>query len=140
MLVFQSGEAEPMKVARTIMIAGAAVFALAAQAAAYTLSGTIPPHAPPKSVVLHPHLPLPPLVRLTMSAPPVNAGVPYALTYCIGPATNPCGFSNDWTVEVPAGQTVVRTVPASLFTNKVFVVGQGTKKPVPYKVKIDPGL
>jgi hypothetical protein len=31
-------------------------------------------------------------------------------------------------------------VPASLFTNKVFVVGQGTKKPVPYKVEIDPGL
>ncbi len=129
-----------MKVARTIMIAGAAVFALAAQASAYTLSGTIPPHAPPKSVVLHPHMPLPSLVRLTMSAPPVNAGVPYALTYCIGPAANPCGFSNDWTVEVPAGQTVVRTVPASLFTNKVFVVGQGTKKPVPYKVQIAPGL
>jgi hypothetical protein len=140
MLIFQSGEAEPMKVASTIMIAGAAVFALSAPASAYTLSGTIPPHAPPKSVVLHPHIPLPPLVRLTMSAPPVNAGVPYALTYCIGPAANPCGLPNDWAVEVSAGQTVVRTVPASLFTGKVFVVGQGTKKSVPYKVQIDPGL
>jgi hypothetical protein len=139
-VVLQFGEAEPMKVARTIMIAGAAVFALATQASAYTLSGTIPPHAPPKSVVLHPHLPLPQLVRLTMSAPPVNAGVSYALTYCIGPVANPCGLPGEWTVEVSAGQTVVRTVPASAFTNKVFVVGQGTKKAVPYKVQIDPGL
>ena len=124
---------------KTIMI-GVAACAFAAPAFAYTLSGVIPPHAPPKSVVLHPHMPLPPLVRLTMSAPPVNAGVSYALTYCIGPAANPCGLPGEWTVEVPAGQTVVRTVPASLFTHKVFVVGQGTKKAVPYKVQIDPGL
>ena len=78
-----------MKTAIKTMMLGIAACAFAAPAFAYTLSGTIPPHAPPKSVVLHPHMPLPPLVRLTMSAPPVNAGVSYALTYCIGPAANP---------------------------------------------------
>jgi hypothetical protein len=133
-------EGQTMNTSIKTMMLGIGACAFAAPAFAYTLSGTIPPHAPPKSVVLHPHIPLPPLVRLTMSAPPVNAGVPYALTYCIGPAANPCGLPNDWAVEVSAGQSVVRTVPASLFAGKVFVVGQGTKKSVPYKVQIDPGL
>ena len=129
-----------MKVARTIMIAGAAVFALATQASAYTLSGTIPPHAPPKSVVLHPHMPLPPLVRLTMSAPAVNAGVSYALTYCIGPAANPCGLPGEWTADVPAGQTVVRTVPASAFTNKVFASAKAPKNPCPTRCRSTRGF
>jgi hypothetical protein len=125
-----------MKTAIKIAIAGAALCALATDAFAYTLSGTIPPGRRP--VVLHLHQPLPAgMTILTLSAPPVNAGVPYALGYCIGPASNPCGLPSDWTVNVPAGQSVMQIVPTSIFAGKVFVVGQGTRKPVPYKVDVN---
>jgi hypothetical protein len=125
-----------MKIGVKIVIAGAAVCALATEASAYTLRGVIPPGRRP--VVLHLHQPLPPgMTTLVMTAPPVNAGVPYSLTYCIGPASNPCGLPDDWTAEVPAGQTVTRLVPTSIFTGKIFVVGQGTRKSVPYAVNVN---
>jgi hypothetical protein len=131
-------EAEPMKVVIKLMIAGAAVCALAAPAFAYTLSGVLAPGQ--KNRVLTLRKPIPAFVKLTMTAPPVNAGVDYAIGFCIGPRSNPCGLPDDWTVDVPKGQTVVRVVPGSIFTNKIFVVGQGTAKPVPYRVDVEPGL
>lgn len=125
-----------MKAAVTIAIAGAALCALATQASAYTLRGYIPPGRKP--VVIHLHRPLPPgMITLILSAPKVNAGVPYAIDYCIGPASNPCGLPGDWTANVPEGQTVTRIVPSSLFGGKVFVVGQGTRRPVLYEVTVN---
>ena len=68
-----------MKTAIKIAIAGAAVCALATQAFAYTLSGTIPPGR--RSVVLHLHQPLPAgMTILTLSAPlRITPAYPYAL-------------------------------------------------------------
>lgn len=125
-----------MKIAVTIAIAGAALCVLATEASAYTLRGTIPPGRRP--VVIHLHNPLPPgMTTLILSAPKVNAGVPYAVDYCIGPVSNPCGLPDDWTVSVPEGQTVTRIVPSSIFTGKVFVAGQGTRRPVLYEVTVN---
>jgi hypothetical protein len=124
-----------MKVMIKAIVFGIVACAIAAPASAYTLSGMIPPGG---RVTLRLLKPLPPgAIKLTMSAPPVNAGVPYAITYCIGSAANPCGLPSDLTFEVGAGKTIVRSVPSHLFTTNMFVVGQGTKKPVPYKVQIN---
>lgn len=124
-------------VLKTMMTGVAALCAFAAPAFAYTFSGTIPATTPPKPIVLHLYLPVPGLMKITMKAPPVHAGVDYALSYCIGPAANPCGSTDSWSVQVPRGQTVYITVPSSRFTGKVFVVGQGTSRPVPYFVEVD---
>jgi hypothetical protein len=126
-----------MKIAVKIAIAAGALCALASHAFAYTLSGVIPPASPPKPVVLHLHTPLPPgRMLLRFYAPPVNAGVNYAIDFCIGPAFNPCGLPTSTTVTVPRGQTRLLVVESSIFTNNIFVAGQGTKRPVPYVVTV----
>jgi hypothetical protein len=66
----------------------------------------------------------------------VNAHVPYAITFCIGPKANPCGLPTDYTVEVPAGQTRYGYANSEMLLKNIFVVGQGTRVPVPYSVSV----
>jgi hypothetical protein len=125
-----------MKTPIKAMLVGVGACALAAPALAYTISGTIPAGA--RSVAIKLHRPIPPgFVKLTLNAPPKNAGVAYALDFCIGPAANPCGLPTDRVVNVPEGQTRVEVVPSAIFSGNVFVVGQGTRVPVPYSVQVD---
>lgn len=76
-------------------------------------------------------------LKFKFTAPSFNAGVPYALNFCIGPATNPCGLPTSYVVNVPGGEERLGVVPASVFANNVLVVGQGTTRPVPYSVTIE---
>jgi hypothetical protein len=103
-------------------------------ASAQTLSGVIPPG---KTVTLFVQRPLiPRALRFTFSAPPVNAHVRYALSYCIGPRSNPCGLPPDIVIVVPMGVTKSATYASTLFLKNAFVVGQGTRVPTPYRVVI----
>jgi hypothetical protein len=76
-------------------------------------------------------------LRFKFSAPAFNAGVAYALDFCIGPASNPCGLPTSYVVNVPGGQERLAVVPASIFTDNVLTVGQGTKVPVPFVVTME---
>ena len=128
-----------MKLAIKAVIAAAALCAFAGPAAAYTLAGVIPPSSPPKPVVLHLHQPIPKgLILFIFYAPPVNAGVNYAIDFCIGPSFNPCGLPTSTVVSVPRGQSRHLIVDSAIFAHDVFVAGQGTKKPVPYVVNVKP--
>ena len=105
--------------------------------ATQTLSGVLPPGRVTKVLTFRrPLLPQP--MHFQFTAPPVNAGVGYALTFCIGAPANPCGLPSDITVDVLKGQTKSATFNSSLFARRVFVVGQGTRVSVPYLVKITP--
>ena len=125
-----------MKIAIKSTMIGVAACAFAAPAFAYTISGTIPPgHRP---VVIPLHRPIKPgFMKLSLTAPPKNAGVPYALDFCIGPAANPCGLPTDRVFTVDKGQTRIESVDAAIFQTNVFVVGQGTRIALPYVVKVD---
>lgn len=76
-------------------------------------------------------------LKFKFTAPSANAGVGYALDFCIGPASNPCGLPSSYVVSVPAGEERLAAVPASVFGNNVLVVVQGTTRPVPYSVTIE---
>lgn len=76
-------------------------------------------------------------LRFKFTAPSFNAGVPYALSFCIGPSSNPCGLPTSYVVQVPGGEERLAVVPASIFANNVLVVGQGTTRPVPYSVTME---
>lgn len=76
-------------------------------------------------------------LKFKFTAPSFNAGVPYALNFCIGPATNPCASPNSYVVNVPGGEERLGVVPASAFANNVLVVTQGTTRPVPYSVTVE---
>ncbi len=105
--------------------------------ASQTLSGVLPPGTRLK--ILAVKRPVPPQqMHFRFYAPPVNAGVPYALDFCIGPRANPCGLPSDIVVNVPKGQTRLATYSSALFATKVLAVGQGTARPVPYSVTITP--
>lgn len=115
---------------------GATACALAAPAFAYTINGTIPPHAPPEPVTIALHEPISPgILKLTFTAPPVNAGVCYVVSFCIGPAAHPCLLP----LSVLEGQQAVVPVDADLFTTDHYVisVAQGTKVAVPYTLEVD---
>jgi hypothetical protein len=131
----QPHKGQIMKTAIKAMLLAAVACACSTQAFGYTIHGTIP--AGRRPVVIHLRKPLPPgFLRFTFYAPPVNAHVPYAITFCIGPAANPCGLPTDYTVEVPAGQTRTGVVNSALLRTNIFVVGQGTRVPVPYSVTV----
>ena len=105
--------------------------------AAQTFSGTLPPGT--KERILPVKVPLLPTVwHFKFYAPPVNAGVNYALSFCVGPRSNPCGLPSDIVFTVPKGQTRLATLNSRLFKTKVLTVGQGTRRPVPYSVTITP--
>ncbi len=105
--------------------------------ATQTLSGTLPPGT--RSKVLTFRLPArPQALRFQFTAPPVNAGVNYALNFCVGARANSCGLRTDIVFVVPKGQTRFATLSSALFPSRVLTVGQGTRRPVPYLVKITP--
>ena len=76
-------------------------------------------------------------LKFKFTAPSFNAGVAYALNFCVGPATNPCGLPTSYVVVVPGGEERLAVVPASVFANNVLIVSQGTARPVPYSVTIE---
>jgi hypothetical protein len=124
-----------MKTPIKAMMVGAAACALSAQAFAYTINGVIPPGTTP--VVINLQKPIRPgLMKFRFYAPPKNAGVPYALDFCIGLSVNPCGLPGSHVVNVPKGQVRSAAFPSATFATDVLVVGQGTKVPVPFSVQI----
>lgn len=76
------------------------------------------------------------VVRFKFSAPAFNAGVAYALNFCIGPVANPCGLPTSYVVVVPSGQERLAVVDASFFTGNVLLVAQGTRVEVPFEVTV----
>ncbi len=105
--------------------------------AGQTFSGVLPPGT--KEKILPVKLPArPTLWHFQFYAPPVNAGVNYALGFCVGPRSNPCGLHTDITFDVLKGQTRTANLSSNLFRTRVLTVGQGTRRPVPYKVTITP--
>ena len=125
-----------MKVQIKSLLVGVFASAFATQALAYTISGVIPPgHTP---VVINLHRPIGPgLIRFVFSAPRKDAGVLYALDFCIGPAANPCGRPGAHVVNVPVGATRSANFSSALFSTNVLVVGQGTRVPAPYSVRVN---
>jgi len=101
------------------------------------MKGTVPT-GPAGLVLIQPNkMPTPAVtdvVKFKFSAPAVNAGVAYALNFCVGPAANPCGSPSSYVVVVPAGQERLAVVNANAFANNVLTVSQGTKVPVPFEV------
>jgi len=77
------------------------------------------------------------VLKFKFSAPAVNAGVPYAIDFCIGPESNPCGLPSSYVVNVPMGEDRLAVVDASVFATNILVVGQGTRVPVPFVVQIE---
>ena len=77
-------------------------------------------------------------LKFKFSAPTFNAGTPYVLDFCIGPAANPCqSATTSYIVQVPVGEERLAVVDASVFANNVLVVATGTTKPVPFSVMIE---
>lgn len=76
-------------------------------------------------------------LKFKFTAPSFDAGVKYALDFCIGPSTNPCGLPTSYVVNVPGGEERLAVVPSSVFVNNVLIVAQGTNRPVPYSVTIE---
>lgn len=113
------------------------LLALLAQSssASIELKGNLPGGM--KSLVLikpHGQTGLTGVVKFKFSAPGSGA---YALSFCIGPESNPCGLATSYVVTVPAGQERLAVVDARMFANNVLVVGQGTTSVVPYAVTIE---
>lgn len=102
-----------------------------------TLNGTIPATDPPTSVVIleaNGERGTGGPLKFLFSAPMPGS---YALNFCIGPATNPCGLPTSYVVVVPGGEQRLAVVDAGIFKNNVLVVGQGTSGPVPFAVTIE---
>jgi hypothetical protein len=126
-----------MRTSIKALMLGIAACALASPASAYTINGVIPAGTTP--VVINLRQPIRPgLLRFRFYAPPKNAGVPYAIDFCIGPAFNPCGLPapTSHVINVPKGQVRSANFDSGIFATNVFVVGQGTRVPVPYSVQV----
>jgi hypothetical protein len=124
-----------MKTVIKAIAAGVAVCALTAPAFAYTINGVVRPRTKPYVITLHKPIPAG-FVQLTLSAPPRNAGVPYTLDFCIGPAANPCALPSSQVFTVFPGQPLVVLVQWYAFSGNVFAVTQGTTVVVPYSVTV----
>jgi hypothetical protein len=100
-----------------------------------TLNGTIPPGNTPVTILEAngEHGAGGP-VKFKFSAPQAGA---YALNFCIGAASNPCGLSTSYVVVVPGGQERLALVEASIFRKNVLVVSQGTSSAIPFSVTIE---
>jgi hypothetical protein len=112
------------------------------QTMSITLTGTIPGTTPPTPVVIleaNPHIGSGCPLKFKFSAPlpDSEAPVPYALSFCIGPAANPCGLPTSFVVVVPGGQERLAVVDPGTFKTNVLTVGQGTKVPIPFSVTME---
>jgi hypothetical protein len=130
-----------MKTSVKAMTVGIFACALPAQVFAFEqLNGTIPAGTAPV-VIIQPNkqssASATGVLKFKFSAPAVNAGVPYALSFCIGPESNPCGLPTSYVVNVPAGEDRLAVVDASIFATNELVVGQGTRVAVPFSVQIE---
>jgi hypothetical protein len=130
-----------MNIRTKAMMVGVVACALPAQALGFEqLNGTIPAGTAPVVIIQankQSGATATGVLKFKFSAPAVNAGVPYALSFCIGPETNPCGLPSSYVVNVPAGEDRLAVVDASVFASNVLVVGQGTRVPVPFVVQIE---
>ena len=102
-----------------------------------TLNGTIPPTTPPTPVVIieaNGESGPGGILKFKFSAPQPGG---YALSFCIGPAANPCGTPDSYIVTVPGGEERLAVIEAGIFRHNVLVVGQGTKDPIPFAVTIE---
>jgi hypothetical protein len=102
-----------------------------------TLNGTIPGTTPATPVVIiqaNGELGTSGPLKFKFSAPEVGA---YALNFCIGPASNPCGLSTSYVVTVPGGQERLAVVESNVFRTNVLVVTQGTSTNLPFSVTIE---
>jgi hypothetical protein len=78
------------------------------------------------------------VVKFKFSAPTFNAGTPYVLNFCVGPAANPCQSpTTSYIVQVPVGEERLAVIDANVFVNNVLVVATGTTKPVPFSVTME---
>jgi hypothetical protein len=110
---------------------------LIAQAAfaAITLNGTVPVGQAGLVVIQANKQPKSSgVLKFKFSAPTAGA---YALNFCIGPASNPCGSQTSYVVVVPGGEALLAVVDASVFSDNVLTVGQGTNNPLPFSVTIE---
>jgi len=130
-----------MKLAVRAIIATAALCASAAPASAYTINGTIPGNSRNMTAI---HLQKPPstggYLKLTLSAPPANVGVGYAVSFCISPASSPASHpcpSNGPGLLVVPGQPTIIFVLANIYPNYVVWVGTGLRASVPYTLDVD---
>jgi hypothetical protein len=105
--------------------------------AGQTIKGVIPPGR----FILNVDTPNGPIMHFRFYAPRVNAGVAYAITFCIGPPVHPCGRRSR-IINVPEGQMrSTDFVTRAFFSprlNNVLTVGQGTGVRVPFMVEISP--
>jgi hypothetical protein len=103
-----------------------------------TLKGTILPTNPQVILDAHPDIVPPRPVKITVSAPS-KAPVPYELSFCIGPRTNPCGMPppQSYVLLVPGGEERTAVVDSGIFKDKVLAVGQGTAVAIEYIVTIE---
>jgi hypothetical protein len=107
-----------------------------------TLTGTIPATTPPTPVVILEANPnagtgCPLKFKFSAPLPATPPPVAYALSFCIGPAANPCGLPTSFVVVVPGGQERLAVVDPAVFKTNILVVGQGTKVPVPFSVTFE---
>jgi len=75
-------------------------------------------------------------LKFKFSAPAPTPGG-YALSFCVGPATNPCGTTTSYVVSVPGGEERLAVIPAAALTNNVLTVGQGTTVALPFEVTME---
>jgi hypothetical protein len=76
------------------------------------------------------------ILKFKFSAPAPQVGG-YALSFCIGPTSNPCGATNAYVVQVLGGQEQLAVIDAGVFSENVLVVGQGTMDALPFAVTIE---
>ena len=129
-----------MKTMAKVLMAAAVMFTLSAVSiqealAAITLNGTIP-GGTKSLVIIQPNKQSPAKGTLKFKFAAPTAGA-YSFNFCIGPTLNPCGTATSFVVVVPGGQERLAVVDASIFTDNVLVVGQGTSSALPFVVTIE---
>ncbi len=103
--------------------------------ASLTLNATLPPGTKPTVVVRQSTLTgASGTLKFLFTVP--KAGN-YAVDFCIGPATNPCGLATSYVVQVMGGGQGFAIVDASVFNNNVLVAVQGTNTPIPISVTLE---
>lgn len=105
--------------------------------ASLTLSGSHPGGLAPVVILqAHGQTSATSVVKLLFSAPTAGA---YTMNFCVGPASNPCGFSppTSYVVSVPGGQQRLAVISAAQLASNVLVVTQGTASAKPYAVSIE---
>jgi hypothetical protein len=80
------------------------------------------------------------LLKFKLRAVSTNAQahVPYAMNFCVGPASNPCGLSTSIVYTVPGGTAVFVLLNASAFDHgNVMSVSVGTAATVEYEIDLE---